>query len=245
MAICIFLWSILPQTYIRKHSVQMVHQVGIKLRSSGRNLGTAVANFWKFSLEGCSPPLFTFVDNRTVCTFKICSARSPFVLLLFSCFYILYLLTFPQITTTSYLWNCTRSLWSVPLQRRRWTKKFLSPLWTTWSYQEVTTKFTCFLFQIFFIVWFYNNPCIFFLSISVNESSESMSNFAIFLIVFFSLLGLVFAGVILLIVYNKWQERSRKHFYWACGTETRSFARTYRQKSVRRVILWMNQIVIL
>ncbi|PIO12014.1 hypothetical protein AB205_0195660, partial [Aquarana catesbeiana] len=47
----------------------------------------------------------------------------------------------------------------------------------------------------------------------VNESSESMSNFAIFLIVFFSLLGLVFAGVILLIVYNKWQERSRKHFY--------------------------------
>ncbi|XP_072258967.1 VIP36-like protein isoform X1 [Pyxicephalus adspersus] len=47
----------------------------------------------------------------------------------------------------------------------------------------------------------------------VDDSSESMSNFAIFLIVFFSLLGLVFAGVILLIVYNKWQERSRKHFY--------------------------------
>ncbi|XP_040201882.1 VIP36-like protein isoform X1 [Rana temporaria] len=47
----------------------------------------------------------------------------------------------------------------------------------------------------------------------VEESAESMSNFAIFLIVFFSLLGLVFAGVILLIVYNKWQERSRKHFY--------------------------------
>ncbi|CAI9552068.1 unnamed protein product, partial [Staurois parvus] len=47
----------------------------------------------------------------------------------------------------------------------------------------------------------------------VDDPSESMSNFAIFLIVFFSLLGLVFAGVILLIVYNKWQERSRKHFY--------------------------------
>ncbi|KAM5172278.1 VIP36-like protein [Mantella aurantiaca] len=47
----------------------------------------------------------------------------------------------------------------------------------------------------------------------VDDSSESMSSFAIFLIVFFSLLGLVFAGVILLIVYNKWQERSRKHFY--------------------------------
>ncbi|KAM8973935.1 VIP36-like protein isoform 2-T2 [Pelodytes ibericus] len=42
---------------------------------------------------------------------------------------------------------------------------------------------------------------------------DAMSGFAIFLIVFFSLLGLVFAGVIVLIVYNKWQERSRKHFY--------------------------------
>ncbi|XP_053320630.1 VIP36-like protein isoform X1 [Spea bombifrons] len=46
-----------------------------------------------------------------------------------------------------------------------------------------------------------------------DPTSESMSGFAIFLIVFFSLLGLVFAGVILLIVYSKWQERSRKHFY--------------------------------
>ncbi|XP_073415644.1 VIP36-like protein isoform X1 [Dendrobates tinctorius] len=47
----------------------------------------------------------------------------------------------------------------------------------------------------------------------VDDPDESMSGFAIFLIVFFTLLGLVFAGVILLIVYNKWQERSRKHFY--------------------------------
>ncbi|XP_018411298.1 PREDICTED: VIP36-like protein isoform X2 [Nanorana parkeri] len=47
----------------------------------------------------------------------------------------------------------------------------------------------------------------------VDDSSEGMSGFAIFLIVFFSLLGLVFAGVILLIVYSKWQERSRKRFY--------------------------------
>ncbi|XP_068130989.1 VIP36-like protein isoform X2 [Hyperolius riggenbachi] len=45
------------------------------------------------------------------------------------------------------------------------------------------------------------------------DFEESMSGFALFLIVFFSLLGLIFAGVILLIVYNKWQERSRKHFY--------------------------------
>ncbi|KAM4678454.1 VIP36-like protein isoform 1-T1 [Discoglossus pictus] len=44
-------------------------------------------------------------------------------------------------------------------------------------------------------------------------SAEPMSGFAIFLIVFFTLVGLVFAGVIILIVYNKWQERSRKHFY--------------------------------
>ncbi|KAM4038249.1 VIP36-like protein isoform 2-T2 [Anomaloglossus baeobatrachus] len=47
----------------------------------------------------------------------------------------------------------------------------------------------------------------------VDDSDESMSGFTIFLIVFFTLLGVVFAGVILLIVYNKWQERSRKHFY--------------------------------
>ncbi|KAM3925306.1 VIP36-like protein isoform 3-T3 [Leptodactylus fuscus] len=47
----------------------------------------------------------------------------------------------------------------------------------------------------------------------VDDPAESMSGFALFLIIFFSLLGLVFAGVILLIVYNKWQERSRKHFY--------------------------------
>ncbi|CAH2274842.1 VIP36 isoform X2 [Pelobates cultripes] len=47
----------------------------------------------------------------------------------------------------------------------------------------------------------------------VDQSSEPMSGFALFIIVFFSILGLVFAAVILLIVYNKWQERSRKHFY--------------------------------
>ncbi|XP_069622728.1 VIP36-like protein isoform X2 [Ranitomeya imitator] len=47
----------------------------------------------------------------------------------------------------------------------------------------------------------------------VDDPDESMSGFAVFLIVFFTLIGLVFTGVILLIVYNKWQERSRKHFY--------------------------------
>ncbi|XP_075063443.1 VIP36-like protein isoform X2 [Mixophyes fleayi] len=47
----------------------------------------------------------------------------------------------------------------------------------------------------------------------VDDPAESMGGFALFLIVFFSLIGLIFAGVILLIVYNKWQERSRKHFY--------------------------------
>ncbi|XP_075457981.1 VIP36-like protein isoform X1 [Ascaphus truei] len=47
----------------------------------------------------------------------------------------------------------------------------------------------------------------------VETPTEPMSGFALFLIIFFSLVGLVFAGVIGLIVYNKWQERSRKHFY--------------------------------
>ncbi|XP_069799630.1 VIP36-like protein isoform X2 [Dendropsophus ebraccatus] len=47
----------------------------------------------------------------------------------------------------------------------------------------------------------------------LEDPAESMSGFALFLIIFFSLVCLVFAGVILLIVYNKWQERSRKHFY--------------------------------
>lgn len=47
----------------------------------------------------------------------------------------------------------------------------------------------------------------------VEDPDESMSGFALFLIIFFSLIGVVFAGIILLIVYNKWQERSRKHFY--------------------------------
>ncbi|XP_053573794.1 VIP36-like protein [Bombina bombina] len=47
----------------------------------------------------------------------------------------------------------------------------------------------------------------------VETPTDPMSGFAIFLIVFFSLIGVVFAGVIIVIVYNKWQERSRKHFY--------------------------------
>ncbi|XP_027762429.1 VIP36-like protein isoform X1 [Empidonax traillii] len=42
---------------------------------------------------------------------------------------------------------------------------------------------------------------------------EPMSGLALFLIVFFSLVALVFAIVIGIIVYNKWQEQSRKHFY--------------------------------
>ncbi|XP_074664174.1 VIP36-like protein isoform X3 [Strix aluco] len=42
---------------------------------------------------------------------------------------------------------------------------------------------------------------------------EPMSGLALFLIVFFSLVAIVFAIVIGIIVYNKWQEQSRKHFY--------------------------------
>ncbi|NXC78118.1 LMA2L protein, partial [Anhinga anhinga] len=42
---------------------------------------------------------------------------------------------------------------------------------------------------------------------------EPMSGLALFLIVFFSLVAIVFAIVIGVIVYNKWQEQSRKHFY--------------------------------
>nr|XP_056715998.1 VIP36-like protein isoform X3 [Euleptes europaea] len=42
---------------------------------------------------------------------------------------------------------------------------------------------------------------------------EPLSGLALFLIVFFSLVALVFAIVIGIIVYNKWQEQSRKHFY--------------------------------
>ncbi|XP_053856634.1 VIP36-like protein isoform X3 [Vidua macroura] len=42
---------------------------------------------------------------------------------------------------------------------------------------------------------------------------EPMSGLALFLIVFFSLVALVFAIVIGIILYNKWQEQSRKHFY--------------------------------
>ncbi|XP_007430420.2 VIP36-like protein, partial [Python bivittatus] len=42
---------------------------------------------------------------------------------------------------------------------------------------------------------------------------EPMSGLALFLMVFFSLVAVVFAIVIGIIVYNKWQEQSRKHFY--------------------------------
>ncbi|NWH67703.1 LMA2L protein, partial [Geococcyx californianus] len=42
---------------------------------------------------------------------------------------------------------------------------------------------------------------------------EPMSGLALFLIVFFSLVAIVFAIVIGIIIYNKWQEQSRKHFY--------------------------------
>ncbi|KAM7028760.1 VIP36-like protein [Acridotheres tristis] len=42
---------------------------------------------------------------------------------------------------------------------------------------------------------------------------EPMSGLALFLIVFFSLVAIVFAIGIGIIVYNKWQEQSRKHFY--------------------------------
>ncbi|KAJ1091907.1 hypothetical protein NDU88_005021 [Pleurodeles waltl] len=42
---------------------------------------------------------------------------------------------------------------------------------------------------------------------------EPMSGFTLFLIIFFSLVGLVFASVIGVIMYNKWQDKSRKRFY--------------------------------
>ncbi|NXL10536.1 LMA2L protein, partial [Mesembrinibis cayennensis] len=42
---------------------------------------------------------------------------------------------------------------------------------------------------------------------------EPMSGLALFLIVVFSLAAIIFAIVIGVIVYNKWQEQSRKHFY--------------------------------
>lgn len=51
------------------------------------------------------------------------------------------------------------------------------------------------------------------LSSAVETPRESMSGLALFLIVFFSLVAVVFAIVIGIIVYNKWQEQSRKHFY--------------------------------
>lgn len=54
---------------------------------------------------------------------------------------------------------------------------------------------------------------LFFLCHPVEAPLEPMSGLALFLIVFFSLVAIVFAIVIGVIVYNKWQEQSRKHFY--------------------------------
>lgn len=51
------------------------------------------------------------------------------------------------------------------------------------------------------------------LCLTVEAPLEPMSGLALFLIVFFSLVAIVFAIVIGIIVYNKWQEQSRKHFY--------------------------------
>lgn len=48
---------------------------------------------------------------------------------------------------------------------------------------------------------------------AVEAPLEPMSGLALFLIVFFSLVAIVFAIVIGVIIYNKWQEQSRKHFY--------------------------------
>lgn len=53
----------------------------------------------------------------------------------------------------------------------------------------------------------------FFLCCAVEAPLEPMSGLALFLIVFFSLVAIVFAIVIGVIIYNKWQEQSRKHFY--------------------------------
>ncbi|KAL7981352.1 hypothetical protein Chor_002248 [Crotalus horridus] len=49
--------------------------------------------------------------------------------------------------------------------------------------------------------------------LSVETPMEPLSGLALFLIIFFSLVAIVFAIVIGVIVYNKWQEQSRKHFY--------------------------------
>lgn len=48
---------------------------------------------------------------------------------------------------------------------------------------------------------------------AVEAPLEPLSGLALFLIVFFSLVAVVFAVVIGVIVYNKWQEQNRKHFY--------------------------------
>lgn len=48
---------------------------------------------------------------------------------------------------------------------------------------------------------------------SVTAPLPPLSGLALFLIVFFSLVFSVFAIVIGIILYNKWQEQSRKRFY--------------------------------
>lgn len=48
---------------------------------------------------------------------------------------------------------------------------------------------------------------------SVTAPLAPLSGLALFLIVFFSLVFSVFAIVIGIILYNKWQEQSRKRFY--------------------------------
>lgn len=51
------------------------------------------------------------------------------------------------------------------------------------------------------------------LTSSVTAPLPPLSGLALFLIVFFSLVFSVFAIVIGIILYNKWQEQSRKRFY--------------------------------
>ena len=51
------------------------------------------------------------------------------------------------------------------------------------------------------------------LASSVTAPLPPLSGLALFLIVFFSLVFSVFAIVIGIILYNKWQDQSRKRFY--------------------------------
>ena len=54
---------------------------------------------------------------------------------------------------------------------------------------------------------------LFSLASSVTAPLPPLSGLALFLIVFFSLVFSVFAIVIGIILYNKWQDQSRKRFY--------------------------------